>query len=71
MKFTVIEERGLTGNAAIRPFAGELTMMVEVEITKTQTAIETYRTFRPATPEDCERIRLRRLEERLSQCPLN
>lgn len=63
--FTVHEELALTGHAMIRPFEGELRMMVEVDIRKTSSTVELYRTFRPATPEDCERIRLRRLQENM------
>lgn len=61
--WTTYEERALTGLAKIAPHKGALTMQVEVVVEKVSTTVEQYRTFRPATPEDCESIRLRRLRQ--------
>jgi hypothetical protein len=64
-QFALYTEKALTGAAKIAPHDGAMTMLVEVVVEKRTTISETYRTFRPATPEDCERIRLRRLRDRM------
>ena len=62
-RWTTYQEKALTCFAKIAPHDGAMTLQVEVVVEKRSTVIEQYRTFRPATPEDCEAIRLRHLRQ--------